>query len=390
VTTKNRREVESECEVWGRDRVQRHLDEHPDDPERLSRLEWLNTKLRETYDRQWAEISPDVQRALKASWANAMPPLASALYARWWQLESWLRSLLYVELKAALGTAWAEVLPKASESRQLGEREFRYMATPDAQNRLAYADASTLFNVTLERWEQFEECLLAKNVWTGRVEELRAIRNRIGHCRRPHSDDLVRLEQTLRDLEGGAFAAASSFNDQYKAHDNWTDAVTDGWVRNRHDTAVRLVEHAERQYETIFELRFSRRPWAKLPSPLSTIAGIPGCVWHAFWYFRGGRSFRLDAFWRRIEALRDLILLVCADDASSVQVSFAAVDDPDNIADAIGYCFDAALSSLGSRSQREDYSRWQTRYAELDPQVHVWTPWSLIEKDMRGTAIFAA
>ena len=390
MTIRNRQEVESECGVWGRERVQRHLDEHPDDPERVHRLEWLNAELRKTCDRQWAELDPDVQKALKASWANAMPPLASALYARWWQLESWLRSLLYVELKAALGVTWADMLPELSESRQLGERVFRYMATPDAQNRLAYADASNLFSVTLERWEQFEECLLAKSVWAGRIEELRAIRNRIGHCRRPHGDDLVRLEQTLRDLEGGAFTAAASFNDQYKAHSSWTDEVTDGWVRNTHETAMRLVEHAERQYETSFELRFSRRPWARLPSPLSTIAGVPGCVWHAFWYFRGGRAFRLDEFWRRIEGLRDLILLVCADDASSVQVSFAAVDNPKNVADAIGYCFDAALMSLGSRVEREDGSRWQARYAELDPQVHVWTPWSLIEKDMRGASIFAA
>jgi hypothetical protein len=370
--------------------VQRHLDEHPDDPERLSRLEWLNGKLRAAHDPEWAEVSPDVQRALKVCWGNGMPPLASALYGRWWQLESWLRSLVYVELKAAMGIAWADVLPKTSESRQLGEREFRYMPTPDVQNRLAYADASTLFKITLERWEQFEECLLAKNVWAGRVEELKAIRNRIGHCRRPHSDDLVRLEQTLRDLDRGAFTATAAFNDQYHAQESWTDAVVDGWVRNHHRTAVRLVEHAERQYDTIFKLRFSRRPWSKLSAEMQTIAGVPGCVWHAFWYFRGGRSLRLDKFWHDIEALRDLILFVCADSPSSVQVSFSAVDDPESIADAIGHCFDSALYRIDSRNDSEDYLRWCNRYTELDPQVHVGTPWASVEKEMRGISIFTA
>ena len=49
----------------------------------------------------WNGVAPEVQRAVKAGWANGMPPLASALYGRWWQLESWLRSLLYVELQTS-------------------------------------------------------------------------------------------------------------------------------------------------------------------------------------------------------------------------------------------------------------------------------------------------
>jgi hypothetical protein len=198
-------------------------------------------------DRNWNGVAPDVQRAIQAAWAYGMPPQASALYGRWWQLESWLRSLLYVELRASFGGTWADALPKISESRQQGDTEFRYMATPDAQNRLAYADASALFKVTLENWDLFENALLSKNVWTGRIEELRAIRNRIGHCRRPHSDDLGRLEQTLRDLNGGALAATSAFNRQWIANENWKDAVVDGWLRHQHATAVRLIKHAELQ-----------------------------------------------------------------------------------------------------------------------------------------------
>jgi hypothetical protein len=36
------------------------------------------------------------------------PPRLRALYARWWQLETWLRELAYVELRALLGTRWVE------------------------------------------------------------------------------------------------------------------------------------------------------------------------------------------------------------------------------------------------------------------------------------------
>ena len=111
-----------------------------------------------------------------------------------------------------MGDKWTTALPKISELRQQGDNEFKYMATPDAQNLLAYADASVLFQLTLDHWTLFEHALLAKNVWAGRIEELKAIRNRIGHCRRPHADDLARLAQTLRDLNGGAFAATAAFN----------------------------------------------------------------------------------------------------------------------------------------------------------------------------------
>jgi hypothetical protein len=341
-------------------------------------------------DGNWSGVAPEVQRAVQAGWANGMPPLASALYGRWWQLESWLRSLLYVELRAKLGSAWEDALPGVSGSRQQGENEFHYMATPDAEDRLAYADASALFDITLEHWNLFASALPAKSVWTGRVKELLAIRNRIGHCRRPHSDDLVRLEQTLRDLDGGAFAAAAAFNNQGRAKETWTDALVDGWVQMHHDTAGRLIQHAERQYETSFELRYSRRPWAESPGDKQTISGMPGYIWHAFWYFKGGRPFYLDRFWRDIEHCRDLILLVCADDPSSISVSFAAMEDPKAIADVIGLCFDAALFRIGNGYATDDYMQWQGRYAAVDPRVQVGTPWSSIDDKMRGISVFAA
>jgi len=343
-------------------------------------------------DPEWNALPENVRQAMRVTWANGVPPLASAVYARWWQLESWLRSLLYVELRAAHGSAWVDALPKISKVRQQGEDEFRYMATPDAQNRLAYADASALFRTTLEQWNLFEHALLTKNVWTGRIEELLAIRNRIGHCRRPHFDDLSRLEQALRDLNGGAFGATSAFNNQSKAKENWSDAVVDGWVRERHPTASRLIKHAERQYDTIFELRCSRRPWAKrvAPGQVPTISGIPGYVWHAFWYFRGGRDFHLDKFWRDIEIHREIMLLVCANGPSSISVSFAAMEDPTAVADAIGTCFDAALYNIGNGAGSDGYTEWQARYAELDPQVHVLSPWALAEEYMRGVSMFGA
>lgn len=342
-------------------------------------------------DPTWQALPGNIRQAVDTAWSNGMPPLASAIHARWWQLESWLRSLVYVELRAALGNGWVAALPEIAETRQKVDSDFRYMATPDAQNRLAYADVSTLFKITLERWEQFSDSLLAKNVWAGRIEELKAIRNRIGHCRRPHADDLARLEQTLRDLEAGAFAATSAFNDQSLAREDWKDAVTKGWLRGEHETASRLIEHARRQYDTIFQLRYSRRPWAAVAPDNRTIAGEPGYIWHAYWYFRGGRPFDLARFWHYIDHVHDLVLLVCADTPSSLSISFAAKEDPQAVADAIGYSFDSALMSLGRGPGDNGFEAWRARYADIDARVHVSTPWSSIEEAMRNqVSIFGA
>ena len=343
------------------------------------------------YDSSWDGVSPEVQAAIRAGWANGVPETASALYGRWWQLETWLRSIVYVELRAALGSKWSDELPKVSESRQLGEYGLHHMVTPDAQNRLAYTDASALFRIMQDHWNLFERSLLSKTVWIGRVEELLAIRNRIGHCRRPHSDDLVRLEQTLRDLNPGAIMATSSFNQQSRVGDSWTDPVADGWRRMNHSTAVRLVKHAEQQYDTSFELRCSARPWVAPLRGKQATSGTPGYIWHAFWYFRGGRSFDLRGFWRDIEPFHEAVLLVCSDGPSSVNVSFSAMDDPSLVADSIGRCFDAALYRIGTGgSTDDDLTGWRERYSEIDPRVHVLTPWSSIDESMGAISVFGA
>lgn len=342
----------------------------------------------EATDPQWNDLARDVQLAIKIAWERGMPPMSSALYGRWWQLETWLRSLVYVELRASKGLAWVDELPKNSESRQQGEQEFQHMVTPDAQDRLAYADVSCLFKIIQSHWDSFRNSLLTKNVWTGRVEELLAIRNRIGHCRRPHDDDLARLEQTLRDINSGAISAITAYNRRFYPDEDWGDNVVNSWVQMHHPTAVRLINHADRQYETTFQLQCSRRSWSENPIQGQTISGVPGFIWHANWYFRGGRPFDLRGFWREIEPFRDVIIMVCADGPSSIDVSFSALDDEKIIAEIIGHCFDVALSNLRHGDNTEDYLQWRERYCDLDPRVQAGTPWSSIEESMQGISVF--
>lgn len=338
----------------------------------------------------WQKLSTQVQRALLAGWNNSrMPAAASALYSRWWQLETWLRSLVYLELRSAKGSAWADELPIASADRQQKDEEYRHMRTPDAQDRLAYLDAGPLLQLTLDQWSLFRSYLPTQKIWAGRIEELKAIRNRIGHCRRPHGDDLDRLEQMLRDLEGGAFLAASSFNDQSRPNEEWSDVLVRDWVHGEH-SAAHLIEHARKQYDTIFSLRLSCRPWA---TPFSLNEVQLGCrsgyVWHACWYFRGGKSFNLTKFWRDLEFKKSLITLVCADSPSSLQVSFSALEDQKQVSDVIGISFNAALMNLGHYSFDGDFAEWVRRYSNVDPRVHAATPWAGIGPEMEGISIFS-
>jgi hypothetical protein len=339
----------------------------------------------------WLNLPVQVQQALSAGWnTGAMPAPASALYSRWWQLETWLRSLVYVELRSAHGSAWADGLPPNSANRQHQDAAYHYMQTPDAQDQLAYLDASPLLQLTHDRWPLFGSYLPAQKIWAGRIEELKQIRNRIGHCRRPHDDDLDRVEQTLRDLERGALRATSSFNDHSRPNQHWSDVLVHNWVHNDHADA-HLIAHASMQYDTSFRLMVSTRPWAQPPAPHDIQLGPrAGCLWHACWYFRGGRSFDLEQFWRELEIDKDLIMLVCADSASSLQISFSALEDQQQVSDVIGRSFESALANIRFAHHEEDPAAWARRFANVDPRVHAGTPWAAVHPSMRGISLFCA
>lgn len=139
---------------------------------------------------------------------------------------------------------------RAASGRQCQDAKFSHMASTDTENPLAYLDYSQLRKVIEDNWAQFALTLIHRPAWDGRQEELARIRHRIGHMRRPHRDDLSRIEQTLRDLERGAFIACASYNKRTPpSADKYHDVVTAGWLRQEHRAAT-LIDHAARQYDT--------------------------------------------------------------------------------------------------------------------------------------------
>lgn len=333
--------------------------------------------------------NPVVGRALGAAIESGMPAESLALYARWWQLETWLRDLAYLELRAQRGVAWTEAV-RAAADRQTQDAAYTHMLSADSQDPLAYLDVSKLTELIERRWDQMGYALLERSAWQGRLVDLSRIRHRIGHVRTPHPDDLGRLEQTLRDLERGAFTAYATYNDRWLPDANDVpNAIGHGWLHGKHEAAQRLIEHARRQYETRFRLRLSRRPWADRETQASPGAGF---LWHAEFYPRE-RPVDIRRLWHdsQLDAIRPLIVHLLADHPWHVGFTFAAVDDDRAVSDAIGIAFDTVLQLCQPRFlSDEQVRRWSERATNVDYRVHAGSRWNTVEPATVPIDIFGA
>lgn len=332
--------------------------------------------------------------ALRAVVPSVMPAQSLALYARWWQLEAWLRELIYVELRALYGATWLDNLRVAS-GRQAQDAVYKHMSTADSENPLAYLDYSQLLSVIEAHWDQFEYALLETRSWQGRQEELKRVRHRIGHIRKPHRDDLARIEQTLRDLERGAFIACAAYSKRTVPRaEQFKDAMTVGWILQEHPTARRLIRHADNQYGVGLEVGVSRRPWASWPEDLENAQGL---FWHADFYMRD-RAVDVRALWNEIRGIRPLVVHMLVSNPHHVQFTYSSVDDSAGTSDALGACFDALLYSLrhGRRAQGlvdlndREYAEWRSRTDSIDYRIMSSSGWALVSEDTIPISMFGA
>jgi hypothetical protein len=339
-------------------------------------------------DETW--LDPEARAALRAVIPDVMAPASAALYARWWQLETWLRELIYVELRARLGTAWTDQVRSAT-GRQQQDAAFTHMTGPDNDNPLAYLDYSQLLQIIEADWPAFSPVLIEQNSWNGRQDDLKRIRHRIGHLRKPHPDDLTRLEQTLRDLERGAFIACASYNDHRAPDpDDHHDPVSRGWLAGRHPVARRLIDHAARQYNTRLFVRTSRRPLVSTPPDLTS---APGVLWRVDYYVNG-RTVDVAALWHdsALDQARPLLIHMLADSPHHVGFTFSAADDAVQISDAIGDTFDAVLENADPtmRYDYRDNAGWQRDIGNIDYRLITNSGWNIVGPDTLPISMFGS
>lgn len=306
---------------------------------------------------------------------SGVPQEALRFFARWWRLESYLRDLVYTELRAFNGVNFAEGIDSRAIRRAEQDRVNDYIASADSEDVLAYLDVGQLLDLIDDRWSLFEQTLLAHERWAPKIDELRSLRNRISHCRRPHSRDLPRLEMLLDDLELGAQRFFTSYNDTSCQIDE-KDPFARAWIGGRHARAD-LIEHARDNYWTRMHVRLSRRPWAPEPEG-HRVSGEVGYLWHVDWAMDSRRISPL-ALWESLEGspqTREQIVHLLFENPYRVSATFASIDDPSASADAVGRLFEAVCEESHPHTSTDlqadlDWSEWREEGRDLPRKVQI-------------------
>jgi hypothetical protein len=156
---------------------------------------------------------------------SEVSPQSVAGYARLFQLESWLRELVYLETKAHFGKDWwieceaalaRSKAPGIPAKKSLSKDKLHpHMATPE-NDPLWFLSFDGLLKIIFDDqlWPLFECYLTTKELLRQKFSEIIPIRNRCGHNRALHEDDLDRIRRLLRDLDKGFWRFCSSFNDR--------------------------------------------------------------------------------------------------------------------------------------------------------------------------------
>jgi hypothetical protein len=136
---------------------------------------------------------------------ESVPSAAVHLFRMSWQLELWLREITYVEVRASQAD-WQGFLKKEIKrwpaAALFNDKRMTHMATPH-ESELSYVSFGQLCDLIISNWDLWSDYLPPLDNFRSRIEEVKTIRNRVAHCRRPHANDERRLDLFLRDLEPG-------------------------------------------------------------------------------------------------------------------------------------------------------------------------------------------
>jgi hypothetical protein len=298
-----------------------------------------------------------------------LPERALETYARLWQLETWLRQMVYVQLRAQLGDTWDVDLRRALSSRN-NDKRLVHMPTAE-ESLLSYAQLSDLTRLIGDNWQLFESYLPPQSIWNAKLEEVSQIRHRVAHFRSTHEDDLGRVMQLLRDLDDGFWRFCSSYNDPrptLPASDDpvvaaflhldpfpWTD-VGGRWAR---------IGHASESDRFNVTVEVLTMPWAQWTPPF---AGKPGFLYDAT--FQARRPRRLD-FARLLSSTRSRhkhLAHICLDSVGNAfRFTVPSCLGKDMVIELVTALHEAALNALGPEPDVIDDDRVQ-RLADSWPE----------------------
>lgn len=316
---------------------------------------------------------------------QGVPEDVVALYARWWQFETWLRDVLYLELVALLGPSWRHEI-ETKYLRYMARDNLVHMRSADSTALITYTDFSFLLKLVDDYWDQMSYALLDRDVWVGRIKELRPLRNRIAHCRRPHADDLMRLELLLSDLEHGAFESYASTSRRQRIRPEAVPDPMKVWFAPLSEAEGHLRAHADRQYHSNVSARISRRPWAnQADEPF----GSPGHLLHLHATVGIG-TIRAGDLWEQMEAFHDDLAFVILD-RYSAELILPMRLSPDQLGEACDALLTAVLQSIDRLPLTQDEpDDWFIRQPALDWRAKIQTGWNIVDDSTIPITIFDA
>jgi Swt1-like HEPN len=209
-----------------------------------------------------------------------LPERVLRTYSRLWQLETWLRRLVYVELRALLGDDWKAIICDTTRPREADKR-LTHMPTPE-DDPLSYAPFAELCRIIDDKWDIFARYFPPKPIWSAKLEEIKQIRNRVAHFRVGHEDDLPRVVQLLRDIDKGVWTFCTSYNDPIPVLPQSDDPVVDHflhldpfpWGQVQEGGAWARFGIADREAIFGMTVEVLRRPWATFRKPAAGNTGL--------------------------------------------------------------------------------------------------------------------
>lgn len=300
-----------------------------------------------------------------------LPERVLETYARLWQFETWLRRLVYVEVRALLGSNWTAIVKNAELSKSADKR-LTHMPTPE-QDPLSYCQLSERSRIICDNWRLFESYLPPKTMWEARLEEILQIRHRVAHFRSGHEDDLHRVLQFLRDLDKGFWRFCTSYNEATPILLPTGDSVTakflelDPFPYNEVEKHTRArVGMADPRATIGVTVEVIHRPWADKTVP---IPGNPGRFYDFCVTARQSRSFNYAQLLSTVATRHSDLVHICLNGtAGSVRFTIPAVIGSDAISEYAEWVIDACRRCLVPRLTQSRSSGTVDRLAAEWPE----------------------
>ena len=279
-------------------------------------------------------------------------------YTRLWQFESWLRMMVYVELRARYGDIWKDKLKWRNRNAYKNDKALSHMPTRE-DLPTSYMQLADHLETISANWYLFKSYLPPRNLWKAKLIELSQIRHRIAHFRLGHNHDLDRVEQLLRDADKGFWRFCTTYNATLPILPQSKDVVIkqflhlDPFPYNevKPNTWARLG-FADPNLVVSATFEIMRRNWLNSAVP-TQVAGKYGYFYDMTLCARNNREFEYQQFLENTKKLHQHLCHICLDsDRCSIRITIPAVLGKTSIVRMIEILLASAHSSARPASIR--------------------------------------